>query len=690
MSFGLLFPAFLAALAALAVPIWLHMRHSDKDKPFRFPSLMFLEKLPIRTASRRRIVDIPLLLLRLAAITLLVLAFGRPYFSRNVDEAMAQRPRAIVILLDRSGSMGHTDVWAAALDSARAKLTGIQSTDRVALVLFDEEAEVAQSFTSDLSLLRAAIAAAKPGDRGTRYAAALRAARQLLSAAPDATHEVYVVTDVQRSGVSGLAGLDLPTGMTIVAVPVSPKRRANSAVVSVDVRRITGQRVTVAVQARVVTRELPSARRVRASLALNGRPSGTRDVTLPVSGDLTIAFDAVPLPSGRVTGTVTLEKDALAFDDVFRFTLPDEDQLRVLLVVPDDASSDETVYFERALGIGKAPTVAIERRRPATIDARSLRGAALVVLWDTRPVGAALEPWVRGGGGLVVAASTRLAARPANSLLVPATITGMTDRSADRGGTFGEVSREHPLFSPFRDASSGLGLARFLRYPRMEPTQGTDVLARFDDGLPAVVERREGAGRVVVVAVPLHVRESAGDFPLQAAYLPMLRRLVLHTSGHESAPLWRLTGESWNPQAIAREPVVATPSGEIVRPAADSAGTAVALKEAGVYSLYDGRVTGEPSAVVAVNPPPGESDLTPVDPRELLLGVRMTDEAVDADHARAAPRELEGNQGLWRAVLAIVVLVLLVETLLATRGWRGIAGHTTVAPSVAPSERSAP
>src|SRR5262245_10867511 len=109
-------------MAAIAVPIWLHLRHSDKDKPFRFPSLMFLEKLPIRTASRRRLVDLPLLLLRVAAIALLVLAFGRPYFAGSVKAEMDKRPRAMVILLDRSGSMGHTDVWKAAQDSARALL----------------------------------------------------------------------------------------------------------------------------------------------------------------------------------------------------------------------------------------------------------------------------------------------------------------------------------------------------------------------------------------------------------------------------------------------------------------------------------------------------------------------------------------------------------------------------------------
>lgn len=677
MSLGLLVPAFLAGLIALAVPIYLHLRHSEKTKPFPFPSLMFIEKLSIRTSSRRRLVDIPLLILRALALILLILAFARPFFSKDVAAQMAQRPRAIVVLLDRSASMSHKDVWPAALDSARAAASTIGPNDQVAVILFDEEAEIAQAFTADKGPALAAINAAKPGQRGTRYAAALRAARQLLTAVPDATHEVVVVTDVQRSGVAGLAGLDLPTGMQIRAAGVGAKSRANSSIVGVDVRRISsGDRTTIATQARVVTRELAAPRRVRATLTLNGRASGSHEATLPASGDFTVAFDAVPLPAGRVTGVVTLEADDVPFDDSFTFTLPDEDELKVLLVVADDAASDETLFFERALAIGKAPTVTIERRRPGTIDSKALDKAALVVLWDTPAMGTSLENWVRGGGGAVVVAGHRLTARLGSSPLYPATIGGTANRISDRGGTLGEVSIDHPLFAPFRDTRSSLGVARFAQYPRLDPTRGTDILARFDDGLPAILERREGAGRVIMLAVPLDADN--GDLPRQPTFLPLMRRLVLHTSGHESSPLWRVTGESWNPQAIVREPVVSTPSGEILRPQADSAGAAIALSEAGVYSLYDGRVGGEPAAIVAVNPPPGESDLTPVDPRELLLGVRISDDVVDAAHARAAPKELEGRQGLWRIALVIVVLVMMIETLLATRGWRATARQTTV------------
>ena len=95
---GFLVPAFLAGLAAIVVPIVLHLRHRDKDTPHRFPSLMFVERLPIRTAQRRRITDWPLLLLRALAIVLLVLAFARPLWSRPGVIRSSQGDRTVIDL----------------------------------------------------------------------------------------------------------------------------------------------------------------------------------------------------------------------------------------------------------------------------------------------------------------------------------------------------------------------------------------------------------------------------------------------------------------------------------------------------------------------------------------------------------------------------------------------------------------
>ena len=680
MGLGFLVPAFLAGLAALAIPIVLHLRHRDKDTPFRFPSLMFLEQLPIRTAERRRVTDVPLLLLRALAVSLLVLAFTRPVFSRDVAQERSKRVRAVILMLDRSMSMGHRDVWPAALDSARKVIASLAVNDRLALVLFDDETEVVQPLSTDRSAALDALARARPAHRGTRYPAALRAARQLAAKPGDATPEVVIITDLQRSGVSGVAGLDLPKGLTVRTIAVGPKSRANANVASVDVHRtVEPLRTMLSVESRITARDGKSARNATASLILNGRPSGTRAVFIPASGDARVVFAPVLLPAGLVRGSVSIDNDALAADDTFHFAFTAKDELRVLLVAPDDAVGEETLYFERALLVGHAPSMKIERVRPIGLDAQKLDGAALVVLWDTpvptgRP-GAALTEWVRRGGGLVVAAGRRSGARTVASALLPARIAGEADRLSDRGGSLGEVRYDHPLFSAFRSAPAALSAARFLRYPRLEPAVGTDVLARFDDGQPAVVERREGSGRIVLVGMPLDAR--AGDFPVQSSYLPFLHRLALYTSGRDATSLARTTGQGWLLSGALKEPAVLAPDGSILRPAKDTVGSTVALRDGGVYALYEGRVQGEPTALIAVNAPANESDLTSVDPRELLLGVRQSTATADATNEVPTRAEVEGRQQLWRALLITVALLLLGESFMANRGWRGNASRTS-------------
>ena len=395
---------------------------------------------------------------------------------------------------------------------------------------------------------------------------------------------------------------------------------------------------------------------------------GTREVTITSGGALTVAFDPVTPPLGRSRGVVTLDNDALPGDDTLQFTVPGDDDVRVQLWSPADVPNDEVFFLQRALAVGRNPAFRLDR---GPIGPAALGRARVAIAWDASPPDAAgLTQWVREGGGLVIVAGRRFAARRDASPLVPARASGIADRLADRGGAWGEVRGEHPLFATFREAPAALGAARFLRYPRLEPSAGAEVLARFDDGLPAVVERREGEGRIIVVAAPLDAQ--AGDFPLQPAYLPFVRRLLLYAAGHEASPLWHATGEYWLLPRGTAAPVVATPGGAIVRPRTDSARTSVALADAGIYALYAGRVAGDPLAEVAANPPPGESDLTPVDARELLLGVRQTDSTAAAVNGPRTAAETERAQGWWRVVLGIVAVVLLLETFVANRGWRAV------------------
>ena len=679
MGWSLLVPAFMAGLAAIVVPVILHLRHREKDRPLEFPSLMFLERLPIRTAERRRITDLPLLLLRVLALALIALAFARPVFFSGAAAERARRSRAVVVMLDRSMSMSRTGVWDAATDSARRTVAALPADARVALVLFDDEAEIALPFTTEHAAVAAAIARARPTSRGTRYAAALRAARQLISRAPDATPEVVVITDLQRSGVSGVAGLDLPRNLQFRTIAVGSPDHANASVISVEIhRQPEAQRTMLSVQARVRARDGKAPRTVTVRYALNGREDGAKKITLPPSGDVVVPFDDVLLPGGQVRGQVSINTDALAADDTFHFAFTADDAVHLLLAEPDDAGT-ETLFLEQALSIGKSPVIHVERVRASQLSRAALDRANLVMLWDVPAPsgrgGDALADWVQRGGGLVDVMGRREPTHASATALVPATISGSVERLADHGGSLGQVRLDHPLFSPFRDSPGALSAARFLRYPALQAAPGADVLARFDDGAPAIVERRLGTGHELVVATALDDR--SGDFPLQSAFLPFLQRLVLYGSGRDATTLSRSTGQSWMLPAGLKEPAVLTPAGAIVRPVKDSLGAAVALREAGVYALYDGRVAGEPAALTAVNPPAAESDLAPVDARELLLGVTQTASGVAAPGEQPTPVEVESRQRLWSLLLLAAGLLLLAETFMGNRGWRGTAHQLT-------------
>ena len=80
MGLGFLTPLFLAGLALLAVPVFIHLRRRHRSQVQAFPSLMFLRQIQQASLRQRRIRHWSLLALRSLALAALVIAFARPLF----------------------------------------------------------------------------------------------------------------------------------------------------------------------------------------------------------------------------------------------------------------------------------------------------------------------------------------------------------------------------------------------------------------------------------------------------------------------------------------------------------------------------------------------------------------------------------------------------------------------------------
>src|ERR671919_2392552 len=130
-------PAFLLALGALAMPVLIHLIQRERKRVVEFPSLMFVRRIPYQSVRRRRIRHWALLLMRAAAVMLIVMAFARPFLPQAAAVTAATGgAREVVILLDQSASMGYGDHWDKARAAARQVVGGLSRDDRATLVLF--------------------------------------------------------------------------------------------------------------------------------------------------------------------------------------------------------------------------------------------------------------------------------------------------------------------------------------------------------------------------------------------------------------------------------------------------------------------------------------------------------------------------------------------------------------------------
>ncbi|HVE77353.1 MAG TPA: BatA domain-containing protein, partial [Gemmatimonadaceae bacterium] len=235
---ALLAPLFLLGLAALAVPVLVHLTHRQRREPVAFPSLMFLRRIELKTTRRQRIRDRLLFAMRSLALVLLALAFARPFLrARSAAPAAADAGREVVVLLDHSFSMGYGDRWARARAAALRTIDGLGPADRATIVRFAARAEAVNEPTADRGVLRAAVDALRPGAGGTRYAPALSLARSLAAAAERPRREVVLISDFQRAGWSAGEEVRLPDGTALSTADVGDGESDNVVVTGIDFQR---------------------------------------------------------------------------------------------------------------------------------------------------------------------------------------------------------------------------------------------------------------------------------------------------------------------------------------------------------------------------------------------------------------------------------------------------------------------
>lgn len=125
MSF--LFPLFLLALLAVAVPIIIHLFNFKRYKTVYFSNVQLLKRIKQESKKKQQLKQLLILLSRILVIVALVLAFARPYFPTGNRTAKLAR-QVVEIYIDNSFSMKAVGEKGPLLEQAKQKAIEIANS----------------------------------------------------------------------------------------------------------------------------------------------------------------------------------------------------------------------------------------------------------------------------------------------------------------------------------------------------------------------------------------------------------------------------------------------------------------------------------------------------------------------------------------------------------------------------------
>ncbi len=669
---GILAPLFLAGLAALSVPLILHLVRATPRGKQEFSSLMFLSPTPPRLTRRSRFDQILLLLLRLTALALLAFAFTRPFLRESSLLTINELPkRRVAILLDISASMRRGDLWQQAVRAAEKQLNELAPHDDVALFTYSDRLQTIVPFPNDqvtagesaIDIARSELQKLKPSWQIGNLGLAISTLASELDTAQDVQQssvepQIVVISDFQKgTRLDALTAYEWPNRVRIIPQPVALKGTTN-ANVQLLVNREDGEDGEPRIRVANATDSQGDQFFVRWGSEKNDKPGEEASIYVPPGESRVLKL---PRPAGNLLADrVVLRGDDQDFDNVYYVVPPRKQEVKLAYLGDDQADDPQGLLYYLQLACSGDPLRQVNiQAMPKGVALTAASDARLFVVTRLLSAGeqTALKNLLEQGRVALLAPSDDQASAILPALFDDLELLESKPVDEDAFVLLGELDFTHPLFAPLAGPRyNDFTKIHFWRHRSvaLKPESKTIILARFDDGEPWLLSRAVGAGQLLALTSSWSPDDS--QLAVSSKFVPLMGNLLDLACG-STKPLEGI---------IVGDAVPLVEAGEAAEPAT----------EPGIFR----RGSADNELTYAVNLSPAESDTAPLSLEELdQLGVRRTAEvSLDTRLTRLRQErdtELEGRQKVWRWLLVGCLLFLIGETL-----WAGMAARPAAKP----------
>ncbi len=343
MGISFLAPFVLACVSLLVMPWLIHKIRRPERETLIFSSLMFLPKVKKKVIEKRNIQHILLMLLRMAIVLLMVLAFSRPYrLLANLNNSV-QSKAVHLILLDTSYSMGTKNRFQEAKENAIELIRSIPSDEAVGLLAFDSRPYVLMPIfnsqtnernTDDLAIQ--AIQKVQLSERQTDYLPALQKAQELLlgneaANSDDTRYIVHLITDFQKNGMpASISNWKLDSSISLDPIKVG-EGKVNLFTIS-DVHLEKSKMGNLNIRGQVKNWSKDEEPLCKVSLFVDGEKISEKNLYVQAGNTSKVSF-SIPLePEKTYTGWLEIESDSLSLDNKRYFAWNPQYKNKILLV----------------------------------------------------------------------------------------------------------------------------------------------------------------------------------------------------------------------------------------------------------------------------------------------------------------------------------------------------------------------
>lgn len=668
------YPEFLFALAAISVPIIIHLFNFRRFKKVYFSDIRFLKDVEIETKSRNQLKNLLILLSRILAITFLVMAFARPVIPTTTEGNVESS--AAVIYIDNSFSMNAVGESGTLLDESKAKAIEVASAlsngMQVRLLTNDFKPEhfrdlSFEEFKNEVSSVQLS-PIARPINQILARSTSMFDANEAVT--------LYYISDLQASS-STLSEELVDSLLNIYTIPASAEVESNLYIDSCwfdSPTRLPLQPDELHV--RVRNTGSANLENVSVKLELNGiqRSVGTVNISSDSYEDITLSFTNPE--SGLQLGEVSLEDYPITYDDKYLFSYDLAQVISVLSVQGPDASTHFSRLFDSELTINynEVPSNAL--------DYSSLNATDLLILNEVESFSSGMTQevmkFVNDGGNLLFVAGRNQDLNSTRELLLAVNAESLSSKDSSDSKVEG-VNLESALFkNVFTAWEDRIDLPKTSKIysTQTRTNSNSERLLTLSNGQPLLTSYQSGAGRVYVVSTSL--RDEWTNFHRHALFVPAMYNIAINSTNSAvsmevigSNEMVKVNSDVENSEVLKMVGVEndLTFVPEIIRQAS-GVGIQVhdQISDKGHYLLQS--EDGDSIQTVSFNYNRLESNLNTLTAEEFignlkekgLQNVQILDDTVEALANKV--KETKDGKHLWRLFLILALGCLLIETIL--------------------------